>query len=211
MPFSSFIDKSLLDLRSLFQYYYRFLFLLQLAGTFLFVCDSTKNAKHALYIALMTFSIPFFKPFVRDIMELDAMNTNEANALSPPSTDMDFIQDGVTADEEHGGDDDDEDNGLSDPAPGMSAFSTEESQELQKHLNDQLEACMSNYRSKVKQFFKEFVVFHDVATQVVEQWKAPFENQQAEQARLDTVESDVEKTMKNIPWMNPNLQHDMKW
>lgn len=137
------------------------------------------------------------------------MNTNEMNELSP-LTEMNFLQDEGIANEEHDGHEGNGDE-LSDPAAGMSAFNAEEAQELQKHLNDQLETCMSNYRSKVKQFFKEFVVFHDVATQVVEQWKVPYENQVAEQARLDSVESDVEQTMKNIPWMNPNQQNDITW
>lgn len=136
------------------------------------------------------------------------MNTTDTGNHSP--TDMELFEDGVMANEDY---DDAEDNGndLSDPATGISTFSAEETQELQKHLNDQLETCMSNYRSKVKQFFKEFVAFHEVATQVVEQWKAPFENQLAEQTRLDTVESDVERTMKNIPWMNPDLHQGVKW
>ncbi|GAX15186.1 hypothetical protein FisN_12Lh112 [Fistulifera solaris] len=119
------------------------------------------------------------------------------------TVDMEFLDDGVVTN----GDQNEDLAG--DPAADVPSFTAEESKELQKHLNDQLEACMSNYRSKVKQFFKEFVVFHEVATQVVEQWKAPYENQLAEQTRLDAVGRDVEQTMKNIPWMNPN--QDMKW
>jgi hypothetical protein len=131
------------------------------------------------------------------------MSANEEVDHSPTEG-MKFLDDeAVTSGEQN-------EDVSSDPATeDVPSFTAEELKELQKHLNDQLEACMSNYRSKVKQFFKEFVVFHEVATQVVEQWKAPYENQLAEQTRLDAVECDVEQTMKNIPWMNPN--QDMKW
>lgn len=127
----------------------------------------------------------------------DAVNANEIDDHHSP-TDFEFLEDTTAAgpDEENNGD------MLSIPATSTPTFSAEETQELQKHLNDQLETCMSNYRSKVKHFFKEFVVFHEEAKQVVESWKTPFENQVAEENRLDTVEGDVEQTMQNIPWMN---------
>ncbi|GAX28523.1 hypothetical protein FisN_12Hh112 [Fistulifera solaris] len=114
------------------------------------------------------------------------------------TVEMEFRDDGVVTSGEQNED------VSGDPATDIPLFTAEESKELQKHLNDQLEACISDYRSKVKQLFKEFVVFYEVATQVVEQWKAPYENQLAEQTRLEAVEHDVEQTMKNIPWMNPN-------
>jgi hypothetical protein len=92
------------------------------------------------------------------------------------------------------------------------ATTTEENpidaEELMKHVNDQLEASMADYKTKVKHIFKELVAFQQEFQAIQQIWIPIQEAEHKEAARLEDLQADLNQTMSEMSWLAAAMEEE---
>jgi hypothetical protein len=94
------------------------------------------------------------------------------------------------------------------PPPAPDDSMVDGTQELMKHVNDQLEASMADYKTKVKLIFKELVAFQQEFQAIQQIWNPIQEAEHKEAARLEDLQVDLDQTMSEMPWLANAMEEE---